>query len=158
MNSPPGAYAITNSLGSLTATNYTFSLTNGTLTVNPAALLITANNTNKDYDGVGFIGGNGVTCNGFVNGQTTAVLGGALSYGGTAQGATNAGSYTIVPAGLTATNYALSYSNGTLTVSARGVIVSAQAQTKIYGRADPALTYQSAPPLLGGDSFSGGLV
>ena len=156
-NSPPSTYVITNRLGSLTATNYTFSLTNGTLTVNPAALVITANNTNKVYDGAGFSGGNGVTYNGLVNGQTAAVLGGTLNYGGTAQGATNTGSYTIVPAGLTATNYALSYSNGTLTVSARGVTVTADAKTKVYGRIDPTLTYQSAPPLLGSDSFSGAL-
>ena len=92
------------------------------LTVNKAALGVTANNTNKVYvaGGPAFSGGNGVAYYGFVNGDTAAVLGGAISYGGTSQGATNAGTYTIVPAGLTAANYSITYTNGTLTISPAG--------------------------------------
>ncbi len=85
-------------------------------TVNPAPLGITANNTNEVYNGVPFSGGSGVTYSGFVNGESPAVLGGALIYGGTAQGATNIGTYTIVPSGLTATNYTISYTKGTLNI------------------------------------------
>ena len=93
-----------------------------TQTVNPASLTITANNTNAAYvyGAPAFGGGNGVTYAGFVNGQTNTVLGGTLSYGGTSQGATNAGTYTIIPSGLTNaanTNYSISYVNGTLTIS-----------------------------------------
>ena len=36
-SSPAGGYTITNTLGTLSAANYTFSLVNGTLTVQPAA-------------------------------------------------------------------------------------------------------------------------
>ena len=35
-NSPVGVYEITNSIGTLTSTNYTFNLTNGTLTITNA--------------------------------------------------------------------------------------------------------------------------
>ena len=87
------------------------------VTVTPAPLGVTAGNTNKVYDGVTFSGGNGVTYSGFVNGQNASVLGGSLSYAGTAQGAVAPGSYTIVPSGLTAANYSISYTNGTLTIS-----------------------------------------
>ena len=90
--------------------------------VNSTALTITANNTNETYvyGMPAFTGGNGVTYAGFVNGETNSVLGGILSYGGTAQGVTNAGIYTIVPSGLTNavnTNYTIGYANGALTIS-----------------------------------------
>ena len=113
-----GTYAVTASYVP-TDTNYTTltSVSAGNFIINPAALGITANNTNKIYDGVPFTGGNGVSYSGFVNSETPTVLGGSLSYGGTSQGATNAGSYPIVPTGLTSANYAITYTNGTLTIT-----------------------------------------
>jgi hypothetical protein len=45
------------------------------------------------------------------------VLGGALIYGGSAQGAKNAGSYAIAPSGLSSGNYAIGFVDGTLTIS-----------------------------------------
>ena len=72
------------------------------------------------YGAPGFSGGVGVTYSGFVNGETNTVLSGTLSYGGSAQGATNAGTYTITPAGLTNAanaNYAISFANGTLLIT-----------------------------------------
>ena len=45
-NSPVGSYTITNTMGTLVATNYVVSLTNGLLTINPVGLTVTANNTN----------------------------------------------------------------------------------------------------------------
>jgi hypothetical protein len=45
------------------------------------------------------------------------VVSGTLTYGGTSQGAINAGSYTIIPSGLTAANYSITFGNGTLTIS-----------------------------------------
>ena len=91
-------------------------------TVNPATLTITALSTNETfvYGIPAFTGGNGVTYAGFVNGETNTVLGGTLAYGGTSQGATNAGVYTIVPSGLTNAvnpNYTIGYVNGALTIS-----------------------------------------
>ena len=100
--------------------------------VNSTTLTITANNTNKVYDGHAFTGGNGVTYAGFVNGQTNTVLGGTLTYTGNSQGANAVGAYTITPSGLsnlTGTNYAISYVPGTLTVSP---LAAALAGTRAY--------------------------
>ena len=104
--------------------NYTTNTASVTVTVNPAPLGITANSTNKIYNGVAFSGGNGVTYSGFVNGETSAVLSGTLSYGGTSQGAINGGTYSIIPAGLTSANYSLSYTNGVLTIIAIPVVAA----------------------------------
>jgi len=117
-NSPAGSYTITNTIGTLSATNYSFSFTNGTLTINPAPLTVTANNTNRIY-GVA----NPVftaSYNGFVNGDTVAVLGGSPSLTTVATTASPAGPYPIIATNgtLSAVNYTFSYVNGTLTVTA----------------------------------------
>jgi hypothetical protein len=116
-------YAISNlTLSGSDAGNYhltgggSFSGSNGAITSVP--LTITANNASKTYDGVAFSGGNGVSYSGFVGSDSSNVLGGSLSYGGTSQGATNAGTgYTIVPSGWTSSNYTISYVSGTLTIN-----------------------------------------
>ena len=81
-----------------------------------APLTITAANDSKTYDRLAYSGGNGVTYSGFVNGETESVLGGSLTYGGSSQGAVNAGPYAITPGGFTSGNYLISFASGTLTV------------------------------------------
>src|SRR3546814_5605497 len=76
------------------------------LTVTPAPLTVAANDLNRIYDGTAFAG-NGVSYSGFVGGQDASVLGGSLIYGGSAQGAVDAGSYTIEVSGLSSGNYAI---------------------------------------------------
>jgi hypothetical protein len=131
-----GAYAITpsNAVFSVgNAGNYNIAYVNGVLTVNPAPLTVTANNASKTYNGLAYTGGNGVIYTGFVNGETSAVLGGALSFSGASQGAINAGSYTIVPGGLTSGNYTITYNNGALTVNpATLTITGVAANNKVY--------------------------
>jgi hypothetical protein len=156
-NSPIGSYDIVITQGTLTTTNYTLSFTNGTLTVTPAPLSITANNDSKTYDGNPYPGNNGVVYSGFVNAEDPSVLTGALSYSGTAQGAIDAGTYSITPSGLTDTNYAITFVSGTLTVNTLTVAVTADTQAITYGAADPVLTYSFSPALVTGDSFTGGL-
>jgi len=87
------------------------------LTVNPQALTITANDATQTYDNVAFSGGNGVTYSGFVNGQNAAVLSGTITFGGNSQGAVNVGIYTIIPSGLSSSNYKINYVDGTLTIN-----------------------------------------
>jgi filamentous hemagglutinin family protein len=114
-----GPYAITPSAatgGTFSADNYTIAYANGSLTVTPAPLTVTAGNASKATDGVAYSGGNGVAYTGFVNNETSAVLGGALRYTGSSQGATNAGNYAIAPQGLTSENYQLTFADGTLTI------------------------------------------
>src|SRR5262249_25702756 len=55
--------------------------------------------------------------NGFVNGQNSSALSGNITYGGNSQGAVNVGAYTIIPSGQTSSNYAITYVNGTLTIT-----------------------------------------
>ena len=86
--------------------------------MNKAALTVTANNASKVYDGNAYSGGNGVSYSGFVNSETPSVLSGSVSYGGSAQGAVNAGTYAITASGLSSGNYDISYVGGTLTVTA----------------------------------------
>ena len=52
-------------------------------------------------------------------------------------------------------NYTLTFVGANLTISARPVTVTADAKSKTYGDADPALTYTGA--LHGTDSFTGSL-
>jgi hypothetical protein len=110
-----GNYAITPQ--GLTSANYQLSFVDGVLAVGKAPLLITANDAARVHDGVAYFGGNGVVYSGFVTGETAAVLGGTLGYGGGSQGAVNAGNYAITPQGLTAANYQLSFVDGTLAIS-----------------------------------------
>ncbi|MET3440515.1 filamentous hemagglutinin family protein [Variovorax paradoxus] len=92
----------------------------GTANISAAALTVTANNDSRVADGTAYSGGNGVSYSGFVNGETGSVLGGSLVYGGSAQGATAAGNYSIVASGLSSGNYTLSYVDGALVISAAG--------------------------------------
>ncbi len=110
-------YTITATQGTLSAPGYAAQFNTGILDIAPAALSVTANNAGKIYDGVAFAGGAGVSYSGFVNGETAAVLGGALDYSGSSQGATNAGNYVLTPGGLTSSNYTLSFNNGRLTIT-----------------------------------------
>jgi len=72
--SPVGAYTITIAQGTLAAVNYTFQFVNGTLTIGPALLTVTADNKNATE-------GNGLptftaTYTGFLNGDNPSVLSG----------------------------------------------------------------------------------
>jgi hypothetical protein len=91
------------------------------ISITSAALSVTANDDSRTAGGAPYSGGNGVGYSGFVNGENASVLGGSLTYGGTSQGATGAGTYTITPSGLTSTNYTISFNNGTLVIAAAPV-------------------------------------
>src|SRR5258706_14386134 len=107
------------------------------LTVRAPVLMVTNNNASKIYDGLGFSGGNGVSYLGFVNSETASVLSGTLSYGGTSQGAINAGSYTIIPSGLSSGNYTIGYVNGTLSINKAALLVKAVDASQAFGQSEP---------------------
>ena len=68
----------------------------------------------------------------------------------------NVGSYVINQGTLSAgSNYTLTFVSANLTINTRPVTVTADAKSKMYGDADPALTYTGA--LHGTDSFTGTL-
>ena len=139
--------------GSLANGNYTITFNNGELTINPAPLSVTASDFGKTYDGLAYSGGNGVAYRGFADGETAAVLGGVLGYNGTAQGATEAGSYTLTPDGLTSGNYTISFNNGTLTVDRALLTVQADDQFKFAGDANPPFTFR-ASGFVGGQTMA----
>ena len=125
-----------------------------TINVQKKALSITANNINKVYDGIAFSGGNGVSYLGFVNGENEQALQGSLAYLGTAQGAKDVNSYFIKPSGFASNNYAITYQDGSLTITKASLTITAQAKNKTFGDADPALTYTSTG-LVGSDVING---
>lgn len=123
-------------LGNADGGNYSIVNTTAATTADiiARALVVAANDATKYYTGIPFMGGNGVTYAGFANGETAAVLGGALAYGGTSQGAVNPGSYLITPSGLTAGNYNITYTDGVLTVKpapAAGGMLAAVAEAVV---------------------------
>src|SRR5439155_17732016 len=70
---------------------------------------------------------------GFVLGQDPSVLGGTLSLSTPASASSSVGGYAISPSGLTSSNYALSYNNGTLTVMPVPLTVTVANASRSYG-------------------------
>ena len=105
-----------------------------TITINKAHLTVTADNKTKTYDGQVFSPFTS-TITGFVNGETSSVVNGTVTYSGTATTATNAGGpYTITPvvSGLSATNYDFTPANGTLTINKAPVTATAGSGSATY--------------------------
>jgi gliding motility-associated-like protein len=70
----------------------------------------------------------------------------------------DAGTYTINKNTLAlSSNYVLNYTGADFTINAKTVSVSVDAQHKVYGDTDPALTYTYTPALITGDVFTGEL-
>jgi sugar lactone lactonase YvrE len=110
---PAGTHTITATF-TATDTSYGSFQKSVKLTVNKAPLTITAQNASRDEGKANpsFT----VTYSGFVNGEDERVLGGTLTFNTNATINSPAGTYTITPSGLTSSNYAITYVNGTLTV------------------------------------------
>src|SRR5262249_16409081 len=73
----------------------------------------------------------------------------------------NVGSYAINQGTLTvknAANYTLTFRSDFLTITPRAITVTADARSKVYGGADPALTYKiTSGNLVGNDTLKGSL-
>ena len=77
--------------------------------------------------------------------------------GETVAGSPYAISASLAPAGVLA-NYDITYNTANFTIGLRPVTVAADAQVKVFGTPDPALTYQiTSGSLAGSDTFSGAL-
>jgi len=83
-----------------------------------------------------------VAYTGFQGTDTVASLTGTLVYGGSSQGAVNVGNYTIIPSGLSSSNYTITYVNGTLGVTPRRWVSQRTAQPASTAMRTP----HSAPP------------
>lgn len=155
-NTGVGSYAITNttpvSATSSLGIAYRIVRTDSTIAVTPRALTVTADAQSRAYGDANPVLTYQV--GGLVNGDT---LSGALTTSATAQ--SNVGSYAITRGTLAASaNYTLSYTGANLSVTPRALTITADAQTRAYGEANPPLTYSiGGAGLVNGDMLSGAL-
>ncbi len=131
-----GTYAITASGGA--DDNYTFAYTGGTLTINQAALSVTATDQSKTYGSVN--PSLTVTYSGFQNGDDATNLTTEPTVSTSADATSSVGTYAITASGGVDDNYAFTYAAGTLTVNQATLTVTADDQSKTYGAANPSLT------------------
>jgi len=131
-----GEYVITPS--GLDAVNYDITFNNGTLTVNKAALSVTAVDTQTTYgaEAPEFT----VAYEGFIGEETEAVLTGELAFACEYTVGNNAGEYVITPSGLDAVNYDITFNDGTLTVNKAALSVTAVDKDTTYGAPAPEFT------------------
>ena len=135
-NSPVGAYPI--NISGQSAPNYTINYQPGILTINPSPLLITASNASRAYGQTNPVFS--AIFSGFVNNESPTVLQGTLALTTTATTNSHVGLYPIQPSGLSATNYSITFSNGTLTVNRATLTVTANNQQRVFSAPNPQLT------------------
>ncbi|MGY4537138.1 gliding motility-associated-like protein [Mucilaginibacter sp. UYNi724] len=142
-----GTYAI--SQGSLLAgSNYTLSFTANNLTIAKKIVNVTANAKTKTYGDVDpaldYIA-DALAFSDAFTGSLTRVAG------------ENIGAYAISQGSLALnSNYMLNFTGADFNIGTKTVNVTANAATKTYGEADPALTY-NADALVSGDAFTGSI-
>src|SRR5439155_55912 len=103
-----------------------------------ATLTIRANNETRAYGAAN--PALTVSYSGFVNGDTVASLAIPPSVTTTATTASGVGTYPITASGAVSTNYAIGYANGTLTVTAATLTITASNETRAYGATNPKRT------------------
>jgi hypothetical protein len=132
--------------------NYVITYTGANLTISTKAVTVTASAKTKIYGdadpaftftALGLVGSD--VLNGLLTRTTGESVGGSpyAILQGTVTNANN-------------TNYSITYSGANLTITPKPITVTADAKTKVYGSADPALTY-AAVGLVGADVLSGSL-
>ncbi|RKR81454.1 gliding motility-associated-like protein [Mucilaginibacter gracilis] len=119
------------------ATGFNAFSTTATLTVAKKALTIAASNATKVYGAV--LPTLAVTYSGFVNGETSGVLTTQPTITTTGTASSAVGTYPITATGAVASNYTITYTAGSLTVTPAGLNITAVNQTKVYGAANPTL-------------------
>jgi uncharacterized delta-60 repeat protein len=123
--------------GTLAAnSDYTIAFTGNTLDITPATMTVTAIHQAKVYGqsdpALSY------SASGFQLSDTSSVLSGALSRAA----GEHVAAYAISQGTLAAnTDYTIAFSDNTLDITPATLTVAADPQTKIYGAADPALTY-----------------
>ena len=153
-SSPMGAYDIVVTNGTLSATNYSFAFTNGTLTVVTAVLTPSLTVLDKVYDG----GTNATVAtsslSGVVGTDDVGLAGGVASFADKNVGAGRTVTVTgLTLAGTTATNYVLSTNAVTTTASINvfALVVSAAGVDKVYDGTTAATVILSDNHISGDD-------
>lgn len=114
---------------------------------------VSAANATRTYDGTAYSGGNGYSV---PAGFDASLLLGTAAYGGTSQGARNAGNYGLSLGGLYSgqQGYLISYAPGTLTINPAALTYTATAASLTAGQAIAGLT-GTLTGLVGGDTLAG---
>ncbi len=120
--------------------NYTIHYVDGTTTVNPATLTITASSGSQTFGGL--LPTVSPQYSGFVNGDTPADLTALPTcVPGTTTLSPVLGDYLSSCSGAADPNYIIDYVDGKTTVSPAPLTVTANPEVKLAGAPDPALTY-----------------
>ncbi|GHN02040.1 hypothetical protein WSM22_35290 [Cytophagales bacterium WSM2-2] len=144
-----GSYIINQGTLTLNA-NYTLTFDTAVFSITKKAVLAKADPKSKEYGSADPALTFSFTPN-LVSGDSAS---GAL----TRTVGENIGTYAIRQGTLAlSSNYTLTYDSALLTIAPKAITAVADAKTKEYGSADPALTYTFAPALVNGDSFTGTL-
>ena len=137
---PVGTADIT--LSGAAATNYDITCVAGKLTITAAPLKVKADDKSRleGTDNPELT----VTYTGFKNGETAAVLDEQPTITTTATKESAPGTYPITVSGGSATNYTLSYDNGTLTVTEGSLMLTAKSYTREYGEENPEFEFEQS--------------
>ncbi|WP_256541802.1 MBG domain-containing protein, partial [Pseudomonas sp. 21C1] len=142
-----GTYSL-NASG-LNADNYTISYTDGNLTIDKAQATVTANSGQVIYNGQQQ-SVSGFTASGLVNDETTSVLSGVSTSGGSG---TNAGSYSHSASG-SDDNYNLTFVDGSLTIDKAQATVTANSGQMVYNGQQQSIAGFTANGLVNGETTS----
>ena len=137
-----GTHAINASGG--TASNYTVTPVNGTLSVGKAALTVFVNDKSKVYGDADPLLTASAGAGQLKYSDTLATVSGLTQSTATGASAT-AGTHVIAAAGGSAANYNVTSVNGTLSVAKAALSITADNKSKTYGDPDPLLSYSGAP-------------
>ena len=131
--------------------DYTLVYTGAKLTVTPLTINVTADAQTKVY---------GETDPALTYTFSPALIGADAFTGALTRDAGEAVAQYDINQGTLALSgdYTLVYTGAKLTVTPLTINVTADAQTKVYGETDPALTYTFSPALIGADAFTGALI
>ncbi len=134
--SPVGTYD--SSCSGATDANYTISYVDGTVTISPAPLTLTASSGSMTYGGTPPV----ITpsADGLQNGETVSVLGAGLQCGTDAVSSSPVGNYASVCSGESDPNYLVTSVDGSVTVNPAPLTVTASSAPSTYGSAPPAIT------------------
>lgn len=126
-------------------------INNGTLRITPASLTIKANDAVRQYysEEPTF----SYHCNGFVNGDSESALSSVPTLSTTATLTSNVGTYDIKVGEVYSTNYAITYVNGTLTITPRMLTASVGNYERLYNEENPIFEVKYEG-FVGGDNES----
>ncbi len=148
-----GTYANTLTASGAVDSNYTISYVAGDLTINKAALKITANDKTMTYGGS--MPTLTVSYSGFVNGDNSSSLTTKPTVTSATPATADAGTYynTITAKGAVDNNYTICYVKGDLTINKAALIIKADDKSMTYGGTMPTLTV-SYSGFVNGDNSS----